>query len=98
MIACSPYELPLEAVLVRTVLDFQGNLLIEAGVRITRTHLRVLKAWGVSEVWIEGVPKTAATDSDSSPTTVQSKPPAPGDSVMATIMAAADRQVDRRNG
>ena len=41
-------------ILERPVKNSQGILLLEAGARITKKNIRILKSWGVAEVTIKG--------------------------------------------
>ncbi|GJL79856.1 MAG: hypothetical protein NPINA01_28450 [Nitrospinaceae bacterium] len=40
--------------LARDVLDRNGRLIVSAGENITGKHLRMFKAWGVTEAGVEG--------------------------------------------
>ena len=54
MIRVNASELTIGMTIARPVHDMQGVLLLKGGTIVTAKNIQVLKAWGVSRVWIEG--------------------------------------------
>ncbi len=54
MIPISTDDLKSGMILAKSVRNLQGLLLLNAGARLTAKNIRILKSWGVSELFIEG--------------------------------------------
>jgi hypothetical protein len=54
MINLNIEELKPGMILAQPIRNHQGVLLLEAGVKITKKNIRILKSWGVSEINIKG--------------------------------------------
>lgn len=46
-----------EGVTIARPVLVQGRTLLAAGAQLTSKHLKIFKAWGVNEIWIEGEPE-----------------------------------------
>jgi hypothetical protein len=64
MIAHNLAELKPGMVLAKSVFDFHDVLLLKAGTELSAQNLRLLRAWGITKVWItgEGTPPPAKRD------------------------------------
>ena len=54
MIKLNSEDLKPGMILALPIRNHQGVLLLEAGVKITKKNIRILKSWGVSEISIKG--------------------------------------------
>ena len=54
MIRLNIVDLKPGMVLAQSVRNHQGVLLLDAGTKITKKHIRIFKSWGVIEVTVEG--------------------------------------------
>ena len=55
MIGLKPNMLKPGMKLVRPAYDFQNILLIDKGVELSERNIVMLKSWGVTRVWVEGM-------------------------------------------
>ena len=58
-------------ILAQPVRNPQGVLLLEAGARISKKNIRILKSWGILEISIKGNPAEAASRPGESETRVK---------------------------
>jgi len=107
MITHNTSELKPGMALAKSVYDFHDVLLLKAGIELSSQNIRLLKSWGISEVWIsgQGVPpaanKHAAPQEKRIQETVTRYLQAKfegvlDDPIMVTIMQAASQLITER--
>ena len=62
MVSISADDLKSGMILAKSVRNLQGLMLLNAGARLTAKNIRILKSWGVSELFIEGSVKGLMPD------------------------------------
>ena len=105
MIYLNLSELLPEMMLAEPVCNLNGVLLVDKGARVDGKSIRLLKSWGVKKVWVDGDDEEAAYKDIEAENSLRESIEKEllekfsgtlEDEVMAEIMKAAGRQLQKR--